>query len=134
MRVAWMCVAGVLCFAGCGGTGLEACAANFAGCQSFMDATADNASRAIAFGGALGNEYAPKCLQVRRGQSVSFGGSFQVHPLQQACGVGSSLEGTVSEGMSKEVTLNEVGDFGYFCTVHGTAAGTGMAGLIRVVE
>jgi plastocyanin len=115
-----------------GNPAANACAADFAGCTTFTDATGSGADRTILFGGATGTAYAPKCLRIKVGQAVTFSGAFGSHPLVQACGPASALAST-SSGSSATFTLNEAGIVGYFCQFHGTAAGSGMAGAIEVV-
>ena len=113
-----------------GGDG-DACKENFAGCIELDDQTADTAAREVKFGGTLQNNYAPKCMKVKKGQTVTFAGDFKVHPLQQACGANETIP-AVSSGDVRTVTFETAGDFGYFCTAHGNPAGSGMAGLIVV--
>lgn len=107
------------------------CAENFAGCTELEDRTADDASRTIAFGDTLGNTYAPKCLKIKAGQTVTFDGDFTVHPLAHACGPAETIP-NVTTGTSEAVTFETSGNYGYFCTRHGNPAGGGMAGRIVV--
>ena len=117
------------------GGGGEACPQAFAGCQSLTDATAAGADRTIRFGVEQGNNYAPKCLEVKKGQTITFEGDFVLHPLSAACGtLEETLASTVETGTNSTITFDQAGDFGYFCTKHGTPAGTGMAGFIRVTN
>lgn len=54
------------------------------GCTAFDDQTASGAARRVSFGSANGSPplgYAPKCLAISAGQSVTFTGNFSVHPL-----------------------------------------------------
>jgi len=148
MRHTLLAAAALLALTGCGsdantlpdGGVATACAAQYAGCQSLTPATAEDAERTIEFGGTAGNTYAPKCLEVKKGQTVTFAGDFQVHPLKSACG---TLQGALPEVVdsnasgstgTKSITFDRAGDFGYFCTAHGNPAGGGMAGFIKVVE
>ncbi|MDP9150652.1 MAG: hypothetical protein M3O36_12030 [Myxococcota bacterium] len=109
---------------------------NFADCGVFSDLTGDAADRTIAFGNF---QYAPKCAQVRSGQSVTFAGDFVVHPLVQACGPEDILERrlpiTASPGVdaSFAFTLRAVGVYGYYCLDHGNPRGDLMSGAIQVV-
>jgi plastocyanin len=105
------------------------CAASYAGCTTYTDATASGASRTITFGFAF---YSPKCLQIRAGQSVTFSGTFGSHPLTPACGPAAAITGT-SAGNSATFTFTVTGDYGYYCSLHGAPSGSGMAGSIRVV-
>jgi plastocyanin len=104
------------------------CAPQFAGCATYVDATAEAANRTVAFSSF---QYSPKCLQVAAGQSVTFSGSFSFHPLKQACGPAPVITAT-STGSSKSFVFTDPGEYGYFCSAHGSAAGTGMAGSILV--
>jgi plastocyanin len=110
----------------------SACAAAYAGCTTYQDLTGSSATRTVTFGGTVGNAYDPKCVQVKVGQSVTFsGGTFSFHPLAQACGPAPVI--TAGTGTTASFTFNTAGIYGYYCTVHGTASGTGMAGSIQVV-
>ncbi|MDP9036168.1 MAG: hypothetical protein M3O50_15315 [Myxococcota bacterium] len=109
---------------------------NFADCGIFADLTGDAADRTITFGNF---QYAPKCAQVRSGQSVTFAGDFVVHPLVQACGPEDILERrlpiTASPGVdaSFAFTLRAVGVYGYYCLDHGNPRGDLMSGAIQVI-
>jgi plastocyanin len=108
----------------------EASARVFAGCTSFEDRTAEGASRVIAFSGSA---YAPKCIRIKKGQSVSIAAS-SFHPLEPAPGNPSGdLAGSDATATR---TLTVPGTYGYFCPNHGTGTGngSGMAGAIEVVE
>jgi plastocyanin len=106
------------------------CAISYAGCSSYQDATSNNPT--ITFGTG-GNIYDPKCVKVKVGQSVTFSGTFAVHPLAQAsCAPAQTITST-SSGTTATFTFNTPGVYGFYCTVHGTPQGTGMAGSIMVV-
>ena len=113
---------------GSSGTG-GACAASFAGCAAYDDHTAAADTRTIVFTTAM---YTPKCMQIKTGQTVTFSGDFVVHPLMQSCGPAPDVI-TNGSGTSKTVTFATAGDYGYYCTIHGTPSGGGMAGSISVV-
>ena len=100
----------------------------FAGCSTFTDASATSANRTISFACC---SYTPSCLQIAVGQSVTFSGSFSFHPLDQACGPAPVIATTAS-GASASFTFTDPGVYGFNCQVHGSAAGTGMAGAILV--
>ncbi len=114
-----------------GGAKLEAaaggCASGFAGCTTFTDGTAG--AQTVSFPGF---DYSPKCLRVKVGQAVTFSGSFSAHPLEQSCGPATVIAST-SSGSSASFTFTKAGLYGYYCTLHGTASGSGMAGAIEVV-
>lgn len=90
----------------------------------------------INFGGALGLVYAPPCIKVSPGTSVSFSGDFSFHPLRGGTVVGfmvtpdagSPIQPT-NAGVSASFTLPNAGSFGYYCNFHATS---GMAGAIFV--
>ena len=104
------------------------CPAPYAACSSYSDATAPGASRGVSFTCC---QYAPKCLRIAAGQSVTFTGSFGAHPLEQACGPAGAIA-TTSSGSSATFVFTVPGDYGFFCDLHGTPGGTGMAGSILV--
>ncbi|MCC6750927.1 MAG: hypothetical protein IT371_24945 [Deltaproteobacteria bacterium] len=108
------------------------CAASFASCTAFEDKTATSA--VIEFGGAAGSAYSPNCIKVKIGQSVTFKGNFETHPLNQACGPDKVIKKTVSTGTSSSFSFPREGIFGYYCGFHGQATGAGMAGAIQVVK
>jgi plastocyanin len=117
-----------LLLAGCGddsrqASSLTVCRSAFANCSIF-----DSSSPAISFGGALGNAYAPRCLQLQAGQRVTFSGDFSLHPLRQACGPAA-----VIDDFGGPFTFAAAGTYGYYCSTHGNSDGTGMAGAILVV-
>jgi plastocyanin len=103
------------------------CSAGFASCTSFSDGTAGTPT--ISFPGLA---YDPKCLRLKVGQAVSFSGSFSAHPLEQACGPAPVIAST-SSGTSASFSFSKPGLYGYYCTLHGTSTGSGMAGAIEVV-
>jgi plastocyanin len=92
----------------------------------------------VVFGGTTGYVYAPACLEVPSGTTVTFVGDFASHPLSP-----SALRGTrpgnpitnVSAGASASFRFSVPGLYAYFCGFHGTLDdGTGMAGVVRVSE
>ncbi|MBX7097600.1 MAG: hypothetical protein K1X89_07805 [Myxococcaceae bacterium] len=105
----------------------------FGACSSFVDLTADAANRTITFGGGS-ERYSPACVRVRFGQTVTWSGSFGNHPLREAC---SPVPGglTATSGASHSVTFDKaLGVFGFYCDVHGSSSGAGMAGAVEVVR
>jgi plastocyanin len=92
----------------------------------------------VAFGGTLGYAYAPRCLAVPVGTTVTFVGDFSPHPLTPSALRGSrpgSPITDVSAGSSASFTFPAPGFYAYFCAFHGTLDdGTGMAGVVRVYE
>ena len=104
------------------------CKPAFADCASYDDYTAPTADRTITFPFL---SYAPKCMKISAGQSVTFSGNFGVHPLAQACGT----PGAITNGTSGSATFTFATPdvYGYYCENHGSADGSGMAGSILVV-
>lgn len=99
----------------------------FAGCTAFEDHTAAGDPRAVT---TMGFSYAPKCVQIKKGQTVNLAAS-AVHPLKPGPQAGNPIPAmSTSPAM---VTFNAEGVFGFFCLNHGAADGTGMAGAIQVV-
>lgn len=90
----------------------------------------------VVFGGTTGYVYAPACLEVPAGTTVTFEGDFASHPLSP-----SALRGTrpgnpitnASAGSSASFTFPALGFYAYFCAFHGTLDdGSGMAGVVWV--
>jgi hypothetical protein len=93
-------------------------------CSSFLDRTAEDASRIIPWG--FGISGAPeRCLRVRVGQSVTFEGSFSTHPMGAAGGdVPSPIVGDYPVGaVEYNVDFVSAGTFGYYCLTHATMRG-----------
>ena len=106
-----------------------ACAAVFAGCSAFVDATAPGADRTVHF---QDYSYDPKCLMVRVGQTVTFAGDFIRHPLTPSCGPELVLENRDTQPAASFV-LPSVGLYGYYCLDHGNPQGDVMSGAIEVI-
>jgi plastocyanin len=90
----------------------------------------------VMFGAALGSNYAPKCLKVSTGATVTFSGdNFAFHPLQP-----STMRGTVTgnpitltnTGMTKAFTFPNPGFYAYFCMFHGLDDAEFMNGVVWV--
>ena len=107
------------------------CSASFAGCTTYTDRTAAGASREVSFGGGLGLSYSPKCIKIKKGQTITFKGSFAGHPLKASCEEATAIPATNS-GTTKTVTFNTPGYYSYYCTFHSSTSGSGMAGSIFV--
>lgn len=108
----------------------------FNGCDtaSFTDRTAAGAIRTVSFPGAS-LAYAPKCILIAAGQSVTFSGSFSGHPLRP--GVGSNATAgsannpimVTNAGTTASFTFPTAGTYPYNCQLHD---GSGMNGVVRV--
>jgi plastocyanin len=88
----------------------------------------------IAFGGATGYKYAPPCIKIKSGTTVTFKGDFVTHPLSGGEVVGSTPTADklspikpTTAGASAAFAITPAGSYPYFCTAH--YAG-GMQGLI----
>jgi plastocyanin len=75
--------------------------------------------------------YQPNCMTVRSGQSVTWRGRLEDHPLEPRDGSspGNPIPTITRDVGSVLVTFPCPGDFNFGCTKHGGA----MAGTIRVV-
>lgn len=113
------------------GACIAATGSTFAGCSSYIDGTAGG--RTITFDNG-NTTYLPNCLRISMGQSVTWMGDFTMHPLRSAPGnPGVGVIASTDTGASQSFTFNTTGFYGYYCNIHGSAAGTGMSGTIQVV-
>jgi plastocyanin len=119
---------------GAGGTG------TFNGCtaEMFVDRSADGADRSVGFGGEGGSggfSFAPKCIAIAAGQSVTFNGAFSSHPLTRgapgdlAAGAAGNPIPTTSTGTTVTVAFPRAGTYPYVCGMH---AFLGMNGVVLV--
>lgn len=123
---------------GSGTGGADAAAPTFNACapSSFVNGSA---ASTVNFGGEGGSPlfgYAPACLRVSAGSSVTFRGDFSVHPISPGTSPQATTAGTANNpiaatvsGMSLAVTFPNAGTYPYFCEMHYAA---GMAGVILV--
>lgn len=113
----------------------------FHGCTdaNFVDRTAATAERRVGFGSTRGSgpfDYLPKCILIAAGQSVSFEGDFNQHPLSPGTSATARNAGSpnnpitrTTSGSSASFTFASAGTYPYFCELHVAA---GMAGVVRV--
>lgn len=95
-------------------------------CLAFVDRSATDDSRTILWNFDLPPE---RCMLVQAGQSVTWTGNFQFHPLTAWGGDLESPIGTSSaQEPTHEVQFGSPGTFGYICEQH-----TEMRGAIQVV-
>lgn len=107
--------------------------------SDFVDRTARTAERAIGFGGEGGSgpfDYSPRCLTIASGQTVTFSGTFNAHPLSpgtapetRSAGSASNPIARTSTGSTLAVTFPTTGTYPYFCEFHYRG---GMVGVVRV--
>jgi len=91
----------------------------------------------IAFGGTdPGFNYAPKCLKVSKGTTVTFNGDFAAHPLQPSASRGTTGSANpitlTNTGTTKSFTFPNSGFFAYLCMFHGAEDQEFMNGVIWV--
>jgi plastocyanin len=87
----------------------------------------------IAFGGAEGNLYTPRCIKVDVGTELVFNGNFDLHPLvggeifngQKEPAVAGPFIPTTSSGTTVTLAMSTAGGFGYYCEVHALGGMTG---------
>jgi plastocyanin len=89
--------------------------------------------------GVISFNFVPSTLDIRAGDTVHFvnrGGLHNVVADDGRFRCALACEGDAgnpsSERWSFSLKFDEPGDIPYFCEVHGTRGGNGMAGLIRV--
>lgn len=105
--VAWVCNSMSVCAP-------PPCTGFPANCTTWDDRTATSASRTITFDSS---GYVPKCMRVQTFQTVTFSGSFSIHPLVQFCGP-SDRNLTTTFGTTKTATFPSFGTYGYRCANH----------------
>ena len=83
------------------------------------------------------NEYTPRDVTIKAGQTLKFenvganGHDIVLAEPDSIAGFGIDLE-SFEEGSSYEVAINKPGEYIYYCSIHGTKKGSGMAGTIVV--
>jgi plastocyanin len=140
------CVLVVALAGAASGCGTDAEPGSFNDCpaSAFVDRSAAGAARTIGYGGAAGSAlftYAPRCITIAAGQTVTFTGgttsSFGVHPLAPGvldsprAGSANNPIPRTTDGNTRDLTVTfpTAGTYPYICEAH--AAG-GMTGVVRV--
>lgn len=77
------------------------------------------------------NNFTPKTVTIRKGQSVTWTAKEGAHTVK--ADNGSFQSGTLSAGKSFSHTFDTPGTYGYHCTFHGSA-GHDMAGKVIVTK
>lgn len=90
-----------------------------------MTGSATPAVTVVGSGGAYPSySFSPACVQINKGQSVTFSANFTLHPIerttQSVAGAANPLPTTPYSGASPVVygPFTASGDFGLECTVH----------------
>lgn len=91
------------------------------GCIEYVDRTGGDEVQIMPWEDAIASD-PQRCMKVRVGQTVSFVGDFDEHPL-------APRGGDTPSPIAEQTQLNQVGVFGFFCTAHPS-----MNGAIWVVE
>ena len=96
-------------------------------CKTFVDKTAAGDARTLAWDFPIA-QAAERCTTVKVGQSVTFSGSFTIHPL---VGSGGDTPNPISgaQAAAGVATFTKAGTFGFLCSIH-----PGMTGAIKVIE
>jgi hypothetical protein len=96
------------------------------GCTGFKDHTDPSDERLINWDFAIATT-PDRCMRIKVGQSVTWTGNFNVHPIAVKDGVTPSPIAEIDTASGK-VTFPMQGTFGYGCTTH-----PAMSGAIDVV-
>jgi len=99
------------------------------------EADYETGATTIAFPDPAGGgfAYAPMCLKVTAGTTVTFAGDFTSHPLAKSTrGDANNPIVNKSTGTSTTVTFSTRGFYPYYCGFHGSDSGVGMAGVVWV--
>ena len=92
----------------------------------------------------VGNTFVPSSLSIEAGDTVIFQNSGGFHNVKadngsfrcsDACEIipNDGAGAPISSWTSLSLTFNSVGDFNYYCEIHGGVGGSGMSGIIQVV-
>ncbi len=80
--------------------------------------------------------YAPRCLKVSAGATVTFNGDFAMHPLAPSATRGAPSTSNpivnMSSGTTASFTFPTAGFYAYLCNFHGSDDGQFMSGVIWV--
>ncbi len=94
-------------------------------CTAFVDHTASGDARAVTWDFPIATS-AERCLAVKVGQTVTWKGNFNVHPLKG--GSGTSPNPVDGVGADGKVTFTAEGTYGFHCDIH-----PAMIGAVRVI-
>jgi hypothetical protein len=88
---------------------LADCTGTVAGCTTWVDGTTDASKRKVTYSIAA-FAYTPKCLRIRKNQTITFEG-INLWPVTQVCGPAQSFTGGF--GNSRTYSFTAVGLYGY---------------------
>ncbi|HEY2368198.1 MAG TPA: hypothetical protein VGH87_17490 [Polyangiaceae bacterium] len=89
------------------------------GCDTFTDMTANGAT-IDGPSNAVPAQFAPNCVHVKVGQSVTWNVDLSAHPLAAFGGTSPSPIPETTSGTSVTVMFSAPGTFGYHCLAHPT--------------
>ncbi|HEX7602197.1 MAG TPA: plastocyanin/azurin family copper-binding protein [Polyangiaceae bacterium] len=100
-------------------------------CTVFVDFTAADAGTPTITGpsGALPAQYAPNCIKVKAGASVTWNSTFASHPLMPSGGDAPNPITLTSTGTTKSFAFPTAGTYGFACQFHSLS----MFGAVWVV-
>lgn len=87
------------------------------GCTTYVDRTADTASRDITWGFSVAST-PEACMKIKVGQTVTWKGDHTLHPLGAK---GGDASNPIKE--AETITFAAAGSFGFVCTAHSTMTG-----------
>jgi len=101
------------------------------GCTVFVDFTASDAGAPTITGpsGAAPAQYAPNCIKIKAGASVTWNSAFASHPLMASGGDTPNPITTTSTGTTKAFAFPTAGTYGFACQFHPNS----MFGAVMVV-
>lgn len=87
------------------------------GCTTYVDRTAEGASREITWGFSVAST-PEACMKIKVGQTVTWKGDHMLHPLGAK---GGDASNPIKEAQT--ITFPAAGTFGFVCTAHSTMTG-----------
>jgi plastocyanin len=112
-----------------GGGGAPAAFTSLMPCEAEADY---ETGTTITFPAGGGFSYAPSCLKVPAGTTVTFSGDFSSHPLKPSTR-GDATSNPItskSSGSSATFTFSTRGFYPYYCGYHGSDSGVAMSGVV----
>jgi plastocyanin len=110
----------------------EGCPLTYSGCTTFEDLTGETTVEVTIVAAGASFAYEPHCIRISAGTTVSIPAE-AIHPLDDAsCSPETSPLPETPTVVDGDYTFTAAGAYGFFCSVHGSDTGAGMAGLIVV--